>query len=226
MSKLEWDLAAERFYETGVSKGVLWVYANGVPGTATAWNGLTSVNENPEGAEISTFYADNIEYVHVSSVEKLGLTIECFTYPDEFKPCIGEVEGATGVTFTAQKHQAFDFSYRNEVGSEEDEDAGYKLHIVYGCKAQPSSIDRPTINDSPDLNSFSFDCVTSPVTADGLNPTAHVIIDSRKVGGPSATAQTRKAIMDALEARIYDNTKVTPSIAEIAEIIYDNSVSG
>lgn len=226
MGKLEWDLAAERFYETGVSKGVLWAHTNGVPGTAKAWNGLTSVNENPKGAEISTFYADNIEYVHVSSAERLGLTIECYTYPDEFKPCIGEVEGADGVTFTAQKHQGFDFSYRSEVGSEEDEDAGYKLHIVYGCKAQPSSIDRATINDSPDLNSFSFDCTTTPVTADGLKPTAHVIIDSRKVGGPSATAQIRKAIMDALEARVYDDTEATPSIAEIAGIIHTNSVSG
>ena len=226
MSKLEWDLSAERFYETGVSKGVLWAHNNGVVGNAKAWNGLTSVSENPEGAEITTLYADNIEYLHVSSVEKLGLTIECYTYPDEFKPCIGEVDGAAGVTFTAQKHQGFDFSYRTEVGSEDDENAGYKLHIVYGCKAQPSSIDRATINDSPDAITFSFDCTSTPVSAAGLKPTAHVIIDSRKVGGSSATAAKRKAIMEAVEERLYDDSQATPSISDIAGIIATAASAG
>ena len=60
---LEWDKTGEHFYESGVSKGVLYVlsdegkYDNGV-----AWNGLTNVTETPSGAEENAIYADNIKY--------------------------------------------------------------------------------------------------------------------------------------------------------------------
>ena len=49
MSKLVWDKTGERFYETGVDRGVLYpmgtdrTYPKGV-----AWNGLTAVTETPK----------------------------------------------------------------------------------------------------------------------------------------------------------------------------------
>ena len=57
--KIEFDADGERFYETGVKNVVLYLkknlttdenpkpYNNGV-----AWNGVTSISENPSGAEI------------------------------------------------------------------------------------------------------------------------------------------------------------------------------
>ena len=52
MSRLVWDKVGERFYETGLDRGVL--YPMGTGGTSdkgVAWNGLTAVNESPSGAE-------------------------------------------------------------------------------------------------------------------------------------------------------------------------------
>ena len=47
MSKLVWDQAGERKYETGVDRGVLFPIKSGTYQTGVAWNGLTAVNESP-----------------------------------------------------------------------------------------------------------------------------------------------------------------------------------
>ena len=64
MSKLVWDKVGERLYETGVSKGVLYPQSSGAYPKGVAWNGLTAVNESPEGAEPNAMYADNIKYLN------------------------------------------------------------------------------------------------------------------------------------------------------------------
>ena len=52
MAKLEWDKTGERFVENGVSKGVLYPQSSdGTYPQGVAWNGLTAVNESPDGAE-------------------------------------------------------------------------------------------------------------------------------------------------------------------------------
>ncbi len=52
MAKLFWDNVGERFYETGVDHGVLYLPdSSGTYVTGVAWNGLTSVSETPSGAE-------------------------------------------------------------------------------------------------------------------------------------------------------------------------------
>ena len=53
MPKLKWDEDGKREYETGVSKGVLFVMTDGAYGAGVAWNGLTTVTESPSGAESS-----------------------------------------------------------------------------------------------------------------------------------------------------------------------------
>ena len=69
---LTWDGVGEKFFETGVDHGVLYIpnedgeYDNGV-----AWNGLTNVTESPTGAEQTKTYADNIIYGVLTSVEEL-----------------------------------------------------------------------------------------------------------------------------------------------------------
>lgn len=52
MSKLVWDALGERYYETGVSKGVLYVTDDaGAYGDGVSWSGLTNVTQTPSGAE-------------------------------------------------------------------------------------------------------------------------------------------------------------------------------
>ena len=62
-TKLKWDQTGERFYETGVSKGVLYPQVGGKYEKGVAWNGLTAVTESPSGAESTPLYADNIKYL-------------------------------------------------------------------------------------------------------------------------------------------------------------------
>ena len=67
MSKLVWDQIGERYYETGVEKGVLYPVENGTYQAGVAWSGLTTVTEKPSGAESTALYADNTKYLNLMS---------------------------------------------------------------------------------------------------------------------------------------------------------------
>ena len=182
MSKLVWDVLNERVYELGVDHGVLYLNGTGSYDLSYVWNGLTSVQENPEGGELTDQYADNIKYFSLQSTEKYKATVEAFTYPDAWGECDGSAEVSTGVYFGQQNRKSFGFSYRTKIGNaEEGQDVGYKLHLVYGCKAAPSSKNYETINDSPSAITFSWEIDSTPVSVDGYKPVSHIAIDSTKV---------------------------------------------
>lgn len=212
MSKIVWDAVGERLYETGVKNGVLYVfdgkekkYGAGVP-----WNGLTAVTESPSGAEASPLYADDIKYVNLRSVEEYGATIEAYMYPDEFKACNGEAELADGVSIGQQKRSMFGFSFKTTLGNDtEENDHGYKLHIIYGATAAPSEKAYATINDSPEAITFSWEITTTPVEVTGHRPTACVTIDSTKVDA---------AKLAALEAKLYGSESEDPALPMPDEI--------
>lgn len=181
---LVWDKAGERFYETGVSHGVLYLLNNqGVYTPGVVWNGLTQVSESPDGAEATDLWADNIKYASLRSAETFGATIEAYTYPDEFAECDGSAVPATGVYVGQQPRKKFGFCYRTEVGSDTISDTtnSYKLHLVYGCTASPSDKSYETINDSPDAITFSWEIDTVPVEVTGKKPCSTIVIDSNKV---------------------------------------------
>ena len=195
MSKLVWDNTGDRLYETGVSKGVLYIPTSGVYSKGVAWNGLTAVTESPSGAEATPLYADDIKYLNLMSNEEFGCTIEAYTYPDEFAECDGSASLAAGVYIGQQDRKTFGFCYRTVLGNDtESNDHGYKLHLVYGCLAAPSEKSYATINDSPEAITFSWEVSTTPVNVSGHKPTACITIDSTKVE-PTNLA--------ALEAKLY-----------------------
>lgn len=182
MSKLIWDKVGERFFETGVNKGVLYPQsAEGAYPKGVAWNGLTAVTESPSGAEASPLYADNIKYLNLMSAEEFGATVEAYTYPDEFAACNGEVSLAEGVTIGQQKRTPFGMSYQTKIGNDVDSDLGYKIHLIYGALAAPSEKAYATVNDSPEAITFSWELTTTPVEVEGFKPTASLVIDSTKV---------------------------------------------
>ena len=183
MARLVWDKTGERVYESGVDHGVLYLpdnagaYTNGV-----VWNGLTTVTESPSGAEPNPQYADNIKYLNLVSAEEFGATIEAFTYPKEFAQCDGSAELAPGVTIGQQARTTFGLSYRTKIGNDlEGQDAGYKLHLIYGAQAAPSERAYATINDSPEAITFSWEITTNPINVAGHKPTASLTIDSTEV---------------------------------------------
>lgn len=213
MSKLVWDNTGERLYETGVSKGVLYIPTGGVYSKGVAWNGLTAVTESPSGAEATPLYADDIKYLNLMSNEEFGCTIEAYTYPDEFAECDGSASLVDGVYIGQQARKTFGFCYRTVLGNDtESNDHGYKLHLVYGCLAAPSEKSYATINDSPEAITFSWEVSTTPVNVTGHKPTACITIDSTKAD-PTKLA--------ALETKLYgaESTEaMLPLPDEIAQI--------
>ena len=183
MARLIWDEVGQRFFETGVKNGVLYVqnndgsYANGV-----VWNGLTAITESPSGAEETPLYADDVKYLTLRSAEEFGATIEAFTYPEEFEQCDGSAQIAQGVTIGQQARKAFGLCYRTAVGNDiQGQEFSYKLHIIYGCTVAPSEKSYSTINDNPEAITFSWELSTVPVPVDGFKPTASLVIDADKV---------------------------------------------
>ena len=179
---LVWDEAGKRIFEAGVDHGVLYTRSkDGSYPKGVVWNGLTKVSESPSGGETTTLWADNQKYLNLVSTEEFGCTIECYMYPDEFAACNGEATVADGVTIGQQNRQMFGLSYRTQVGNDVDgNDHGYKIHLVYGCFAKPSSKEYSSIDDSPDAATLSYEISTTPVNVTDFKPTATLVIDSTK----------------------------------------------
>ena len=214
MAAITWDETGKRFYETGVDHGVLYPISEAgkyTPGVA--WNGLTALTETPEGAEIEDLYADNIKYLSLLSAETFGGTIEAYTYPDEFMECDGSKELAAGVVAYQQTRKTFGLCYRTVLGNDVDgNDKGYKLHLIYGCKASVSERAYSTINDSPEAITFSWEFKSTPVTVskEGFKPTSCIIIDSTKVA---------KEKMTLLENKLYGDISTEPELPLPDEVL-------
>lgn len=193
--RLKWDQTGEKTYETGVSNGVLYPQkSDGSYDHGVAWNGLSSVNEGPSGAEPTKIYADNIAYLTLISAEEFGATVEAYTYPDEFAECDGSAEVADGVTVGQQDRKPFGMAYKTIVGNDTEKNAhGYKLHVIYGATAAPSEKSYGTVNDSPEAITFSWELSTTPVEVADHKPTASITIDSTK-----ADKEKLKALEDIL----------------------------
>lgn len=223
MAELTWDGLGEKFYETGVSCGVLYkkktTSSGGTTttdpyGNAYPWNGLISVNESPEGGDANDIYADDVLYASIRGTEKFKASVECYTYPDAFAECIGEATAAPGVFIGGQIREPFGFAFKSLIGNDEDGlKEGYKLHLIYGCTASPSEKSYETLNDSPDAGTFSFDFDTVPIKIDDgttYQPTSHITIDSR-------TADPTK--IKALEALIFGATATDARLPLPDEVI-------
>ena len=205
MAKLVFNGVGDRLFETGVKKGVLYVmgedgqYENGV-----VWNGLTGVTEKPSGAETTNLYADDVKYVVIYGAEEFEATIEAYTYPEEFEQCDGSAALAEGLNVGQQTRKTFAFCYTTSLGNDtQGQDFGYKIHIIYGCKAKPSEKSYSTINDSPEAVTFSWDVSTVPVPVEGMNPTATVVIDSTRMD---------KGDLKLIEDKLYGTESAEPTL--------------
>ena len=198
MSLITFDNTGDKKFEAGVDHCVLYPLTSGAYNHGVAWNGITGITESPEGGDAQDFYADNIKYGSLRGAENFGGTIECYTYPDEWKGCDGRADLADGVTFSQQSRKIFGLSYRTLIGSDTMElGAGYILHIIYGCTASPSSKSRSTVNESPEAGTMSCEFKTTPVNVTKIanaKATSHIEIDSTKVSSK---------VLAAIEAALY-----------------------
>ena len=76
--------------------------------------------------------------MELMSAEEFAASIEAFMYPDEFKPCIGEVEIKPGLIISQQNRKTFGFIYTSTVVNDSDGEIGYssRLRCIFGCHAQ------------------------------------------------------------------------------------------
>ena len=218
--KISWDNQGEKKFEAGPDHAVLYPIANGAYPKGVAWNGITAVKESPEGGDAQDFYADNIKYGSLRGAENFNGTIECYTYPDEWKACDGRKELVPGATIAQQNRKAFGLSYRSLLGNDtEGLDLGYILHLVYNATASPSEKSRSTINESPEAQTMSYEFKTTPVgvtVIENAKATSHIEIDSTKV---------TEAQLTAIEAVLYGTVGTISYSAVSGVTSSDNPVS-
>jgi len=176
MTKLVWDQTGTRIYENGVSQGVFYGSdRKGIP-----WNGLISVEEvNNDSAD--SLYFDGLKYAEVVTVGDFEGKLTAFTYPDEFLGYEGVDDWKPGFFLTDQPKSRFALSFKTEINSDEGAQIGYKLHILYNLLAIPSNKTYETLSLDSEPMDFQWDITAIPEPLDRFRPTAHVVIDSRKI---------------------------------------------
>lgn len=185
--KIKWDILPERYYQSGVDHGVLYLMKNGKYQNGIPWNGLTDVIFSPSGAEKQKMFADNIIYITQSSLEENAATIECYYTPEEFDWCDGTMDFVIGSKVLQQRRYQFGFVCRTKIGSAIDgEDLGFILHILYNCSANPSETSHNTLNESPEAPTLSYEVTALGHEISGKGPDgkpwmicSHIEIDSR-----------------------------------------------
>lgn len=195
---LTWDGNGEKKWHAGVSQVALFVmnddgtYADGV-----AWNGVTAINDSPDGAEANDFYADNIKYASIRSAENAKGSISAYDYPDAFAQCDGRLQIESGLRVGQQKRKAFGLVYRTEVGNDTgtSTDDGYILHFVWNATVSPSEQAHETINENPELQEMDWDweCLPVPVTINSKPGVCSTMeADSTKLSNAKMTAIVNK----------------------------------
>jgi hypothetical protein len=219
MTELTWGNYGERYFETGVDRGVLYI-----PGEdGVAWNGLVSVNESPDGGESTPYYIDGVKYANRSAPEEYKATIEAYTYPDEFARCDGSAsidQESKGLLATQQGRKPFGFSYRTRLGNDDlATNFGYKIHIVYNALAAPSEKSYQSTSDEPEALSFSWAITTTPIIVSSSGAYgSHLVID---------TKTTWPWVVEALEQLLYgteDTPPTLPTPQELIDLFVDNAL--
>lgn len=210
--KLTWDDTGSRLFETGVSKAVLYPEdSSGNYEKGVAWSGIVSISVSPSGGDPTPYYANNVKIAEEYSFIDFNGSIEAFTYPDEFADCLGMSLSGIGMRFAMQKRKRFGLVWRSVLGNDTKSlDHGYKLHILYGCMAQMSEMPYSTINQDPELMTFSWPISTIPEAATKYLNTSYVEFNS---------AKANKESMNLLEQILYGSDISTPRLPLPEELI-------
>lgn len=216
MTAITWNPAGERFFEVGVSKGVLYLNADnwrGVP-----WNGLTEVNTQYSGLSKNPLYLDGVKYHIETSGSDFAGSISAYTYPTEFET--HQLDGSKsldGLIAYNQPSNFFAICWRTEIGNDTTGlDFGYKLHILYNAYATPNDNTYQTINDSPEALELQWDLECLPIIGFEHTPTSYFTLDSRTIS---------PGYMKVIENILYGTTQEDARLLfpiEIIELLNDD----
>lgn len=206
MTRLRWDMAGRRVYESGVNQGVLYL-----DGVAVPWTGLTNVVEGFAGDDSEPYYIDGVKYLDSQKIGDYTAVIKAFTYPPEFEEYQGVDSITDGMTLDGQPIKPFHFSYRTMIGSDTQElGSHYKIHIVYNLVA---TIDIPAYNsrgEAPSILEFSWKVFAMAKPIGAFRPTAHVVIDSRYMN---------PYLLKSLETMLYGDDTLDAQLPEIDDLV-------
>jgi hypothetical protein len=192
MAILTWNNSGERYFETGIEKGVL--YIDDIP--AKIWPGLTSVTINPLGGEVESNYFDGIKYQNIVSKQEFSCVIKAYSFPYEFNRCLGikQIEHE-GLNASQQTQEFFNVSYQTKIGNDTSGiNKGYKLHLIYNAI--------PTISDN------TFDSISNKITATPFSINVSTI--NPLISGSPVSSY-----------RVIDSTKYSEEImTQITDILY------
>jgi hypothetical protein len=206
MTTLAWDKSGERFYQTGVDRGVLYLH----DGTAVVWNGLSSVEDTGVSA-LTAYYLDGVKYLDTLIPGDFTGKLKAFTYPDEFDSVNGTVTVTPGLIYYDQPSKSFNLSYRTLVGNDiEGLEYGYKIHLLYNLIANPDTYAFNSLSAGASSPiEFSWILTGTPPFIDNFRPTVHISIDSK---------DTPSDLLKSLEDILYGTDTTSPSIPSIDEI--------
>lgn len=207
MARITWDSMSNRYYETGLDRGVLFVEnAPGVP-----WSGLVSINEEPNGGSPRPYYIDGYKYLNISSSEEYEATLSSYGHPQEFSECNGLSEIHNGLFSSGQPRSPFSMSYRTLIGNDtEGRKKGYKIHLVYNALASPSAMKYETVSSDSTSSFYEWRITTKAIPVQGKRHTSHFVIDTR---------YTPKDLLANVENVIYGSQETQPRIPSVPELV-------
>ena len=206
MTALAWDGVGQRYFESGLDRGVLYLEdGSGVP-----WNGLTAVDEKITGAQASPVYWDGVKIDDVISVGDFSATLKAITYPDEFGEFEGTFEASNGLFVTGQSPGLFGLSWRTRVGNDVDALLGYKIHVAANLNATPSQKSHKTISKNVDMEEFEWTLNGIPSRVPGFRPTAHLIFD---------TSKSTPEFVTALETVLYGGVSTDAYLPSLGDLV-------
>lgn len=201
---VDWSSNASRRFTIGADRGMLYRNNYGY-----AWPGLISVDRAPSDEVAEKRYLDG-QLIDVSiPTPDYSATLEVYTYPEEFEPCIGIVTlGSPSFRAYGQESERFSFCYRTFIGDGNDPQSHYRLHFVYDALAEDQGHVSSTMSESSEADSFKFKIHAIPKNTPGLKATSYFTVDSRSAVG----------LIVGLERVLYGHLGSTPRLPTIDEI--------
>lgn len=176
MTALVWDRKEDKRFEIGVDQGVLYME----DGHGVAWNGITEVEEKAANT-VEAVYFDGVKINDLVVVGDWTGVLRAITYPDEFVQFEGVGEDQQGVLVHNQPQRRFHLCYRTKIGDADGNTDHYKIHLLWNLTALPSSKSYETMNDELDPMEFEWTITAIPEEIENFRPTAHIVIDTRKM---------------------------------------------
>ena len=205
MTVLQWDRVGERFFQTGIDRGVLYLH----DGKAVVWNGLTAV-EDGSLQESQSYFLDGVKYLEKLAPADFSGKLRAFTYPTEFDALVGITPVAPGLFYHDQPPKSFNLAYRTRLGNDVDgTDLGYKIHLFYNLVANTDPYMFEAIRDPLKPVEFGWNLTGTPPIAKGFRPTVHISIDSTQIDEDT---------LETIEGIIWGTPETDPWLPTIDEI--------